>query len=145
VCWHLRIVFLVYSQNCFVTTYEIVDPVGALLKLLERICRNILRRVLVLVYVIDLYLVFVAWDVGHQEILLDCRRKHRVPAIVNMFTNDINSARSSAEESGLSAIELLESLSEVPESRYVLSLDVSVGVVICLVELSQHRHECAIV
>ena len=99
---------------------------------------------MILVNVVYLNFALVAWNIGHHEILFDRRRKHRVPAIINMFSDDVDTTRSAHEECWGYTIQLLKPLREILVSGDVLLFDVSISVVICLLQLGQDRDKLII-
>ena len=73
-------------------------------------------RILVFVDVVDNYFVVVCGDVPNYEILFEGGWQHRISAIVDMLSDNVNAAGRTAVECWLDPVVLLEPCGEVSVS-----------------------------
>lgn len=90
---------------------------------------------LVFVHVVDDYVSGIIDCVGHHKVLFNRSWKDSVTTVVNVFPNDVNSARSPGKELRDVSIETLESVSDVFVSGFMDSLKGTIDVLVDIFEL----------
>ena len=121
------------SQDCFVSAQEVVDERARVLEALQCLRSHCSRRILVLVNVVNDDAILVSRHVGHDEVLLESCGQHRVAAVVDMLSDDIDAPWRSAVKGRSLAIQVSEATLEVEIALLVLGLDCVVCVLVDLV------------
>jgi len=95
--------------------------VGILSKLLKGVCIDGDTWELVLVNIVDHNLIIVRKAVSHDEVLVQSGWQNGVSTIVDVFTDDVDTARRSTEVKRFLVVDLFESFSQCLETGLMFS------------------------
>lgn len=114
----------IVSQYSFIPAQKIINPMRIFLHFLIRICANSFSGIKIFVYIRNSDFIRSFFSISNSgicnnEILLNCCRENTISTIIDMFTNDVHSAWSSAEELWLLPVNLLKFLFQSLISYFV--------------------------
>ena len=128
------------GQDCLVPAQEVVNGATRLVESLSGLSSQLDLGVLVLIDVVDSDHIVIRWDVSHYEILLKSSGKYRIPAIIDVLTDNVDTTGSSAVEFGANSVEISKAAEEVLIPRLVLLCDGVIDVLVNARELLHDRH-----